>query len=112
MGHLTITASTLDGALAKAEQARAELRIRSYATSDNRVSTAGYLPAGSDSDLSVMRDAATALGMNLNLPWMTIVSAHRTPDRMIEHARSAAGRGLQVIIAKGGAAHLPGMSPC
>lgn len=65
---------------------------------------------GSDSDLSVMRDAATALD-NLNLPWeMTIVSAHRTPDRMIEYARSAAGRGLQVIIAgAGGAAHLPGM---
>lgn len=65
---------------------------------------------GSDSDLPVMRDAATALDA-LEVPWeMTIVSAHRTPDRMIEYARGAAERGLQVIIAgAGGAAHLPGM---
>ena len=65
---------------------------------------------GSDSDLPVMRDAATALD-TLRVPWeMTIVSAHRTPDRMIEYARGAAERGLQVIIAgAGGAAHLPGM---
>lgn len=77
--------------------------------SDNEHPRVGII-MGSDSDLSVMRDAATALD-NLNLPWeMTIVSAHRTPDRMIEYARSAAGRGLQVIIAgAGGAAHLPGM---
>ena len=77
--------------------------------------TAGEQPRvgiimGSDSDLPVMRDAATALDA-LEVPWeMTIVSAHRTPDRMIEYARGAAGRGLQVIIAgAGGAAHLPGM---
>ena len=77
--------------------------------------TAGEQPRvgiimGSDSDLPVMRDAATALD-ELAVPWeMTIVSAHRTPDRMIEYARGAAGRGLQVIIAgAGGAAHLPGM---
>ena len=77
--------------------------------SDNEHPRVGII-MGSDSDLSVMRDAATALD-NLNLPWeMTIVSAHRTPDRMIEYARSAAGRGPQVIIAgAGGAAHLPGM---
>ncbi len=77
--------------------------------SDNEHPRVGII-MGSDSDLSVMRDAATALD-NLGLPWeMTIVSAHRTPDRMIEYARSAAGRGLQVIIAgAGGAAHLPGM---
>ena len=77
--------------------------------SDNEHPRVGII-MGSDSDLSVMRDAATALD-NLDLPWeMTIVSAHRTPDRMIEYARSAAGRGLQVIIAgAGGAAHLPGM---
>ena len=77
--------------------------------SDNEHPRVGII-MGSDSDLSVMRDAATALD-NLNLPWeMTIVSAHRTPDRMVEYARSAAGRGLQVIIAgAGGAAHLPGM---
>lgn len=65
---------------------------------------------GSDSDLPVMQAAADILkqfGVEFEL---TIVSAHRTPDRMFEYAKSAAGRGLQVIIAgAGGAAHLPGM---
>ena len=65
---------------------------------------------GSDSDLPVMRGASVALD-EIGVPWeMTIVSAHRTPDRMFEYARGAAGRGLQVIVAgAGGAAHLPGM---
>ena len=65
---------------------------------------------GSDSDLRVMEAAATVLG-ELGVCWeMTIVSAHRTPDRMMEYARGAAARGLKVIIAgAGGAAHLPGM---
>ena len=65
---------------------------------------------GSDSDLRVMQAAADTLkefGVEFEL---TIVSAHRTPDRMMQYARSAAERGLQVIIAgAGGAAHLPGM---
>ena len=65
---------------------------------------------GSDSDLPVMRDAATtleALGIGFEL---TVVSAHRTPERMFDYARDAEGRGLSVIIAgAGGAAHLPGM---
>ena len=65
---------------------------------------------GSDSDLTVMSDACRVLE-ELELPFeTTVVSAHRTPLRMVEYARSAAGRGLQVIIAgAGGAAHLPGM---
>lgn len=65
---------------------------------------------GSDSDLPVMEGASKALD-ELGVPWeMTIVSAHRTPDRMVDYARGAAERGLQVIIAgAGGAAHLPGM---
>ena len=65
---------------------------------------------GSDSDLPVMEGAAKALD-EIGVPWeMTIVSAHRTPDRMVDYARGAAERGLQVIIAgAGGAAHLPGM---
>lgn len=65
---------------------------------------------GSDSDLPVMEGASRALD-EIGVAWeMTIVSAHRTPDRMVEYARGAAGRGLQVIIAgAGGAAHLPGM---
>ncbi|MGB0956828.1 MAG: 5-(carboxyamino)imidazole ribonucleotide mutase [Litorivicinus sp.] len=65
---------------------------------------------GSDSDLPVMRAAAemlTDFGVEFEL---TIVSAHRTPDRMVNYARSAAERGLKAIIAgAGGAAHLPGM---
>jgi 5-(carboxyamino)imidazole ribonucleotide mutase len=65
---------------------------------------------GSKSDLAVMQDAAdvlTELGVAYEI---TVVSAHRTPDRMFSYARAAADRGLKVIIAgAGGAAHLPGM---
>ncbi len=65
---------------------------------------------GSDSDLKVMADAATVLE-EFRVPFeLTIVSAHRTPHRMVDYAEQAAGRGLSVIIAgAGGAAHLPGM---
>jgi len=65
---------------------------------------------GSDSDLPVMKPAAEFLE-SLHIPYeLTIVSAHRTPDRMIDFARNAHTRGIQVIIAgAGGAAHLPGM---
>ena len=65
---------------------------------------------GSDSDLPVMKPAADFLE-SLNIPFeLTIVSAPRTPDRMIEFARNAHKRGIQVIVAgAGGAAHLPGM---
>lgn len=65
---------------------------------------------GSKSDLSVMQDAADVL-KELGVDYeIKVVSAHRTPDRMFSYARSAAERGLKVIIAgAGGAAHLPGM---
>lgn len=65
---------------------------------------------GSDSDWSVMSDAANALA-EFAIPFeVGVVSAHRTPARMLEYAQTAAGRGIQVIIAgAGGAAHLPGM---
>ncbi|GKT31183.1 N5-carboxyaminoimidazole ribonucleotide synthase [Aduncisulcus paluster] len=65
---------------------------------------------GSDSDWSVMSDAANALA-EFEIPFeVGVVSAHRTPGRMLEYAQSAAGRGIEVIIAgAGGAAHLPGM---
>ena len=65
---------------------------------------------GSDSDLPVMRQAADIL-KEFDVPFeVTIVSAHRTPDRMFEYARQADERGIKVIIAgAGGAAHLPGM---
>jgi 5-(carboxyamino)imidazole ribonucleotide mutase len=65
---------------------------------------------GSDSDLTIMQAAAAILkefGISYEL---TVVSAHRTPLRMVEYARTAKERGLKVIIAgAGGAAHLPGM---
>jgi phosphoribosylaminoimidazole carboxylase len=65
---------------------------------------------GSDSDLPVMLPAARILD-RFDIPYeLTIVSAHRTPDRMVQYARSASSRGLRTIIAgAGGAAHLPGM---
>ncbi len=65
---------------------------------------------GSDSDLALMQDAANELE-ELGIPYeLTVVSAHRTPERMYQYARAAAGRGLKVIIAcAGGSAHLPGM---
>jgi 5-(carboxyamino)imidazole ribonucleotide mutase len=65
---------------------------------------------GSDSDLPVMQEAAKVL-QELQISYeMTIVSAHRTPERLYDYARNARERGLQVIIAgAGGAAHLPGM---
>ncbi len=65
---------------------------------------------GSDSDLPVMQAAATVL-TEFAIPFeLTVVSAHRTPERMMDYAKTAAGRGIKVIIAgAGGAAHLPGM---
>jgi 5-(carboxyamino)imidazole ribonucleotide mutase len=66
---------------------------------------------GSDSDLPVMKGACEILD-ELQVPYeVTIVSAHRTPDRLCEYAKTAEEKGLSVIIAgAGGAAHLPGMT--
>jgi 5-(carboxyamino)imidazole ribonucleotide mutase len=65
---------------------------------------------GSDSDWPTMRPAADALREFGIAFEVHVVSAHRTPRRMLEYAESAAGRGLRVVIAgAGGAAHLPGM---
>lgn len=65
---------------------------------------------GSDSDLVIMRaagDILTEFGISFEL---TVVSAHRTPSRMVDYGKTARDRGLKVIIAgAGGAAHLPGM---
>ena len=66
---------------------------------------------GSQSDWPTMRRAADVLA-ELGVPFETkIVSAHRTPDRLVAYAKAARGRGLKVIVAgAGGAAHLPGMT--
>jgi len=65
---------------------------------------------GSNSDLPIMKEAADVLNEN-KIPFeINIVSAHRTPDRMVEFAKNAHLQGIKVIIAgAGGAAHLPGM---
>ena len=65
---------------------------------------------GSDSDLCIMQDAARTCEQFHIAYELTIVSAHRTPERLLDYGKTAAGRGLNVIIAgAGGAAHLPGM---
>lgn len=65
---------------------------------------------GSDSDLPIMKDAAEILDL-LDISYeLTVVSAHRTPDKLVSYAKEARAKGLKVIIAgAGGAAHLPGM---
>jgi 5-(carboxyamino)imidazole ribonucleotide mutase len=65
---------------------------------------------GSQSDLPIMQQAADFL-KSLEIPYeLTVVSAHRTPERMFDYAKSAKNRSIKVIIAgAGGAAHLPGM---
>jgi 5-(carboxyamino)imidazole ribonucleotide mutase len=76
---------------------------------DSGQATVGII-MGSDSDFSVMRAAAEAL-TEFGVPFeVRVVSAHRTPEGMLDYAKSAADRGLRVIVAgAGGAAHLPGM---
>lgn len=66
---------------------------------------------GSDSDLPVMKEAAQILE-EFNIEYeITIISAHRTPERMYDYAKTASERGINVIIAgAGGSAHLPGMT--
>jgi len=66
---------------------------------------------GSKSDLNIMGEAADVL-KHLGVKYeITVVSAHRTPERMVEYAQTAVARGIKVIIAgAGGAAHLPGMT--
>jgi len=76
----------------------------------NDVTVKAAIIMGSKSDLSIMQDAADIL-QEMGVPYeITVVSAHRTPERLFSYAKSAADRGLKVIIAgAGGAAHLPGM---
>ncbi|KAJ7122898.1 Phosphoribosylaminoimidazole carboxylase [Mycena epipterygia] len=121
MGHITVVAES-------DAQLRSRLRVLLTALPSSPISeTDLYAPAppasgfssahplvgvimGSDSDLPVMLPAARILD-RFEIPYeLTIVSAHRTPDRLVEYARSASSRGLRTIIAgAGGAAHLPGM---
>ncbi|KAJ1736312.1 phosphoribosylaminoimidazole carboxylase ade2 [Coemansia biformis] len=134
MGHITVVADSalqlrrrtdlIAGKLANAsgaERDRLAYRLAQQPSSNGSVSVEELgdirdmsplvgIIMGSDSDLPTMRPAAQLLEQ-FGVPFeLTIVSAHRTPDRMFEYARSAHERGLKVIIAgAGGAAHLPGM---
>ncbi|GLY21974.1 N5-carboxyaminoimidazole ribonucleotide mutase [Micromonospora sp. NBRC 101691] len=86
-----------------------EVGSESRGRRDGAVPTVGLI-MGSDSDWPTMRAAAEALDEFGVTYEVGVVSAHRTPVKMIEYARSAADRGLKVVIAgAGGAAHLPGM---
>jgi phosphoribosylaminoimidazole carboxylase len=101
MGHVTVTGDSLEN-IAEQLSPLVELDIKS-------APQVGII-MGSDSDLPVMKQAAAVL-KDFGVPFeMTIVSAHRTPQRMFDYAQQAHMRGLKVIIAgAGGAAHLPGM---
>jgi phosphoribosylaminoimidazole carboxylase len=123
MGHITLTADSDAGIRARLRQLLERLPggdasdVDLYAPEVPRPGSGlshqqplvGVI-MGSDSDLPVMIPAAHILNRFLVPYELTIVSAHRTPDRLVEYARSAAARGLRVIVAgAGGAAHLPGM---
>ena len=85
------------------------MSVESTTDKNNPILLVGII-MGSDSDLPVMQAAADIL-KQLEIPFeLTVVSAHRTPLRMVEYASKAKERGLKIIIAgAGGAAHLPGM---
>eukprot|EP00571_Detonula_confervacea_P009344 CAMPEP_0172325638 /NCGR_PEP_ID=MMETSP1058-20130122/54469_1 /TAXON_ID=83371 /ORGANISM="Detonula confervacea, Strain CCMP 353" /LENGTH=606 /DNA_ID=CAMNT_0013042229 /DNA_START=19 /DNA_END=1839 /DNA_ORIENTATION=- len=113
MGHINITAdshSELDNSLAAL--LKAEGISEDVLPVDGRIGANPLVGVimGSQSDLPTMQDAVNVL-KEFGIPYeVDIVSAHRTPDKLMTYSRSAAGRGMQVIIAgAGGAAHLPGM---
>lgn len=121
MGHVTVTAGSAEEGeaiikplVAIADRIRAGEHIESeitYSVSDSTSSTPLVaVTMGSDSDLPVLKPGLAFLE-EMGIPtYVTITSAHRTPERMRNFAREAAGRGFKVIIAAaGGAAHLPGM---
>ncbi|CAL4958809.1 unnamed protein product [Urochloa decumbens] len=105
MGHITIVGPSKTSVLSRLDNL---LQTDTY--TPKKASPRISIIMGSDSDLSVMKDAENII-KKFNIPVeTTIVSAHRTPERMYEYAKSAQDRGVEVIIAgAGGAAHLPGM---
>ena len=113
MGHINITADShaeLDDSLGQLLDA--DDISRDVLPADGKIGSCPLVGIimGSQSDLPTMNDAAKIL-KEFGIPHeVDIVSAHRTPEKLMSYSRSAAGRGLQVIIAgAGGAAHLPGM---
>ncbi|RKP06987.1 phosphoribosylaminoimidazole carboxylase [Thamnocephalis sphaerospora] len=119
MGHVTVVGESVAAIMQKAQPILAAIDATTTDAAAAEANVAGAPSAerplvgvimGSDSDLPVMRAAADVL-RRFSVPFeLTIVSAHRTPARLTEYARTAAQRGLRCIIAgAGGAAHLPGM---
>jgi len=113
MGHINITADShaeIDASLAKL--LKEDGISEDVLLADGRIGSCPLVGVimGSQSDLPTMNDAVGIL-KEFGIPYeVDIVSAHRTPDKLMTYSKSAAGRGLQVIIAgAGGAAHLPGM---
>lgn len=96
--------------MAKASNTKKATNKKQASASSNKSATLVSIVMGSDSDWPVMKAAADFL-QEIGVGYeATIVSAHRTPERMVEFAKTAQGRGIRVIIAgAGGAAHLPGM---
>jgi phosphoribosylaminoimidazole carboxylase len=112
MGHVTLTAASPAELAARLDELAGDTEAMGQevpATGQGPDPLVGII-MGSDSDLPAMKQAAEVL-RDFGIPFeLTIVSAHRTPERMVEYARRAHARGLRVIIAgAGGAAHLPGM---
>lgn len=111
LGHINIISSSMEDCELKLKYIESG-EAAAYSTSDvsNKDKAIVGVIMGSDSDLPVMSKACEFLE-KFNVPYeVTIVSAHRTPQRMVKYANEARARGLKVIIAgAGGAAHLPGM---
>jgi phosphoribosylcarboxyaminoimidazole (NCAIR) mutase len=102
LGHVT--------AMTRDEDSRIDLELVTVEDATQTPLKKIAIIMGSRSDFDVMKQAASTL-LSMGIPYeMSIVSAHRTPDRLKEYATSAYKRGIRVIIAgAGGAAHLPGM---
>lgn len=101
MGHITVTDKTIEDALFKARLCAFKDQVL---TEVMGMSVKVGIIMGSDSDLPVMSKAAEILD-ELQVPYeLTIVSAHRTPDRLCEYAKTAEEKGLSVIIAGAGGA--------
>jgi phosphoribosylaminoimidazole carboxylase len=114
LGHITIVAGSMSEAEFRLSQLLGPQQVQqplfSPALGRREIRPVVAVIMGSDSDLPTMRGAAEMLEKFGVPKEVTIVSAHRTPDRMVRYAREARSRGFKVIIAgAGGAAHLPGM---
>ncbi|KAJ3196545.1 phosphoribosylaminoimidazole carboxylase ade2 [Irineochytrium annulatum] len=110
MGHVTVVGDTMPEVMSRLRTILSAMPEGRRSAGEMNIAPVVGIIMGSDSDLPTMKAAATIL-KEFDVPFeITIVSAHRTPRRMVDYAEQAHRRGLKVIIAAaGGAAHLPGM---